>query len=214
MKTLLISGLMCFLCVHDISAQKSFYKHAFVINVNMGTDGNVADQHYFSPPENAALTLNNTALASDYSMGAEYGLLDWLGVGAIMRVDNYYMQQNQLTQTIPTQGAFNIGATANIHLLRWKHVDFLGGYDFGFSRLTVYANNSNNSSFTSGGHWSDIHITGRIYFGRFGANLTLFSPSMTYRNFKASNMGFGDYALNYWKSTGYGASIGLQYRVL
>ena len=206
--------MMCFLMAQNSSAQKSFYKGAFVINVNAGTDGNVADQHYFSPPENAALTLDNTALASDYSLGGEYGLLNWLGIGAIMRVDNYYMTQNQLTQSMPTQGAFDIGATANAHFLKWKHFDFLAGYDYGFSRLTYYTNNSINTTFTSPGHWSDVHLTGRIYFGRLGVNLTLFTPSMTYSKFKASNMDFGDYALNYWKSTGYGASIGLQYRIL
>lgn len=214
MKTLLLSGLMCFLFAQDVASQNSFYKHALVVNVNMGTNGNVANQHYFSPPDNAALTLNGTALASDYSVGGEYGLLNWLGAGIIMRLDNYYMTQNEFAQSNPTEGAFDIGATANIHLLRMKHLDILGGYDYGFSRLTYNTHNSINTTYTSNGSWSDIHISGRIYFGRLGANLTLFIPAATYHNFKASNMSIGDYALNYWKSTGYGASIGLQYRIL
>ena len=197
-----------------VPAQKSFYSGALVISANFGTDGNIANQRYFSASEPQAQTLNGSATASDFNIGAEYGLFNWLGLGIISRVDNYYSQENQITQSTPSEGAMDIGGTANLHLLKWAHLDVLAGYDFGFSHLTYNTNNSIHTTSTANGTWSDIHATGRIYFGRLGINLCFYVPGTTYTNFKTSNMSLGDYTINYWKSTGYGASVGLQYRLL
>jgi hypothetical protein len=200
---------------HFCQGQKSFYSGALILSSNFGTDGNMANQRYFNGAENTAQTLNGTAPSSDFSMGLEYGLLEWLGIGAIGRIDNYFVQQNMVTETSPTEGAADIGATANIHVLRWKHLDLFGGYDFGLSHLTYIYNMHNgvNASSVSNGTWSDIHATGRLYFSRLGINLSLYVPSMSYSSFRTSNTSIGEYTINYWKSTGYGASLGLQYRI-
>jgi hypothetical protein len=71
-----------------------------------------------------------------------------------------------------------------------------------------------NSTAYGNGHWSDLHITGRIYAHRLGVNLSLYAPTMSYNSLQNNNAPAGQYIINYWKSTGYGASIGVQYRLL
>jgi len=195
------------------SAQKSFSSGALIFNTNVGVEGNITRQHFINGSESQAQTLNNTAPASNYSVGLEYGLFNWLGIGAIGRIDNYSMQDNGTTPSTATAGAADIGGTANIHLLKTAHFDFFAGYDLGLSHLTYTTNDGVHASSTANGTWSDMHITGRIYLGRLGINLCLYAPGTTYSNFKASNTSVGTYALNYWKSSGYGASAGLQYRL-
>jgi hypothetical protein len=210
----LLLVLACCATVGFATGQKSFQGGSFVLNANLGFDGNVANEHYFYGPEANAQTLNGTANASDFSMGAEYGLFNWLGIGAIGRIDNYYTQNNQVTQSTTAQGAADLGVTGNIHVIRWQHLDLLAGYDYGFSHFTYFTNDRDGVTSTSDGHWSDIHATGRVYFGRLGFNICLYVPTFTYSTFKSSDMPLGEYTVSYWKSTGYGASVGIQYRIL
>jgi hypothetical protein len=206
--------LVCYIIsAHYCFAQKSFYSGAFVINANLGIAANATRQQVLASPDNAAQTLNGTAASSDYSLGAEFGLFNWLGVGFIARIDNYFTQQNQTSESSITRGATDIGATGNIHIIKWKHLDAFAGYDFGIASITYNSNSGVTSPQTTTGTWSDIHATGRFYFNRFGFNLSLYVPGMSYNNFRLGT-NFGQYTVNNWKSTGYGASLGLQYRIL
>jgi hypothetical protein len=205
--------LLVILLTHLAGAQKAFYGGAFVLSANFGVDGNTANQHYFNQPENTAQTLNGTAPASNFSFAAEYGLLNIIGVGLIGRFDNYFSENNQVTGTSPTAGAVDLGGTVNLHFLRMKHFDLLAGVDWGVSRFTYHVNDGLNTMAYGNGNWSDIHTTARLYFERLGFNLSLYVPTMTYISLQNNNSSAGEYIVNYWKSTGYGASIGVQYRL-
>jgi len=196
------------------NAQKSFYGGALVISANYGIDGNTADQHYFNQSEESAQTLNGTAPASNFNIAAEYGLLSFLGVGLVTRFDNYFSENNQVTKTTTTAGAFDLGGTVNLHIIRIPHLDIFAGADWGVSQFTYHMNDGLNTSAYGDGNWSDIHATGRVYFGRLGVNLSLYMPTMSYSSLQNNNSPAGEYVVNYWKSTGYGASVGLQYRIL
>lgn len=196
-----------------IQAQ-SFSRGSFILGANLGIDGNFADRHYFNSSENSAQTLNNTAPASDFNITAEAGVFKWLGVGLIGRYNSYFPEANGVTQTTPDERAFDLGVTGNLHILSVAQLDLLAGIDYGFSHLTFNTNNYSNTTSASYGSWGDIHATARVYFGRLGVNATLYVPMMNYRSFTSSNTNPGDYIIDDWKSTGYGASIGLQYRIL
>lgn len=194
-------------------SQKSFSGGSLIFSANYGIDGNIANQHYINPPENGGQTLNGTAPSSNLSIGAEYGLLNWLGLGIIGRFDNYYPESNDVTHTTPSAGAVDLGGTVNLHILRMTHADILGGFDWGVSQFTYNVNDGLNTKAYGNGHWSDIHATARLYFGRLGFNLTLYVPTMTYNSLQNNSTQPGQYIVNYWKSTGYGASVGLQYKL-
>lgn len=194
-------------------SQKSFYSKALILSANYGIDGNTANLNYFNQAENSAQTLDGMAPSSNFNIAAEYGLLNWLGLGIIGRFDHYYPGSNNLTHTTPTAGAVDMGGTVNIHLLRMKHADILGGADWGVSQFTYNVNDGLNTKAYGNGNWSDIHATARLYFERLGFNLSLYVPTMTYNSLQNNGSHPGEYIVNYWKSTGYGASIGLQYRL-
>jgi len=213
MKTILVFLCCCVIIIPQSIGQKCFNAGSFVISANAGIDGNFANRRFINSPEGPAQTLNGMAPASIYSLSAEYGLFRWLGIGAIGRLDDYYLENNTLTSSTATAGAIGIGGTANIHVLKTKHFDLFAGYDLGFSEIRYYTHDGANATSVADGSWSDIHVTGRIYLGRLGFNASVYVPGTTYSNFKSSNMDAGQYALSYWKSTGYGASVGLEYRL-
>jgi hypothetical protein len=214
MKKLSIILVLTFAMAAGTYAQKSFYTGALVFSANYGIDGNITEQHYAYQEGSNAQTINGMTPASDFSMGGEVGLLNWLGVGLIARVDDYTPENNQLIHSSPSVGAFDFGGIINIHVLRMNHTDILGGVDWGVSQLTYNVNNGTNTTSYGSGNWSDIHATARFYFNKFGFNFTLFAPTVTYNNLQTNNPDVGEYIVNYWKSTGYGASVGLQYRLL
>lgn len=207
-------ALLLVIAALQASAQKSFYSGALVFSFNYGVDGNTANQHYITPGENSAQTFNGTASASNYNIAAELGLTGWLGVGLIGRIDNFSMQNNQYAESSPTAGAVDLGGTVNLHVLRFSHLDLLAGVDWGVSQFNYRVNNGVNTTAYGNGHWSDLHVTGRIYADRLGVNLSLYAPTMSYSSLQNNNAPAGQYIINYWKSTGYGASIGIQYRLL
>ena len=197
-----------------VYAQSSFYSGALVFSANYGVDGNVTNQHYFNPSENSAQTLNGMTSASNFNITGECGVFNWLGLGLIGRFNDYYMQSNEVTKTSPSAGSVDMGGTVNLHIIRFSHLDVLGGYDWGVSQITYHDNDGVNTTSYGNGTWSDFHITGRLYAKRLGVNLNLYAPTMNFSNIQSSNTPTGEYILNYWKSSGYGASIGLQYRLL
>jgi hypothetical protein len=213
MKKLLILCLVTS-CHISISQAQSFNRGSFILGANFGIDGNFANRNYFSSSEGNAQTLNGTAPASDFNITAEAGIFKWLGVGLIGRYNSYFPEANGVTQSTPDERAFDLGLTGNLHILSVAQLDVLAGIDYGFSHLTFNTNNYSNTTSASYGSWGDLHATARIYFGRLGVNATLYIPMMNYSSFTSSNMRPGDYIINDWKSTGYGASIGLQYRIL
>lgn len=213
MKKLILSLVAGIAASSFTFAQKSFHTGALVISANYGVDGNVTNMR-FNAPENSAQTLNGTTNASNFNLAAELGIFGWLGIGAIGRFDNYYSQNNVLTRSSPTAGAVDVGGTINLHIIKVSFLDLFAGYDYGYSHLNYNTHNSDGTTSSADGHWSDIHATARLYIGRFGVNLCLYTPMLSYTSFRNSNMNLGDYTINYWKSTGYGASIGLQYRIL
>jgi len=210
---LLVAGT-ALLNLNTAKAQ-SFHSGAFILGGDVGIDGNTANRNFINNEQPNAQTLNGTAPASTYDILAEVGIFRWLGIGAIARFDNYFEENNTLTETSPKAGAFDLGGQLNIHILTFEHFDLLVGGTYGFSHITYNVNNGDATSSASNGSWGDIHATGRLYFGKIvGVNLTVFMPMTSYSNFKASNEDFGDYVVNYWKSSGYGASIGVQFRIL
>jgi hypothetical protein len=213
MKRLLLISLLVF--SFSLIKAQSFHTGAFVLGANFGIDGDVANRHYFNSAENNAQTLNGTTPASNFNITAEVGVLTWFGVGLIGRFDNYMPESNGVTQSSPTAGATDIGLTANLHLITFDKFDLFAGGDYGYSHLTYNTNNDMATTSSSSGSWGDIHATARLYFTKIvGANLTVYVPMMSYHNFTASNESVGNYVINDWKSTGYGASVGVQFKLL
>jgi hypothetical protein len=196
---------------------QSFDKNSLVLSADYGFN-------YYSLSQqvshfNVANSLyNNTSAATSFSwnFSAEYGLFKWLGVGVLIKLDNYTTKTDSTTGVRGTAAGFETAGTLNIHLIRATNFNLLIGADAGYSHLTYNTNDGFNDQVYGNGSWLDVHATARFYFGRFGVNFTAYIPALNYSSFisTSSNWQSGEDVLAAWKGTGAGLNVGIQYRIL
>lgn len=195
---------------------QSFQKGSLVITANYGFDAYSIKQStrlYNVPNSNSDTTTG--AAGTNWNIEAEYGLLNWLGVGIHLKLDNYITSYDSANHYKPTAIGFEGGVLINIHIIRTQHFDLLAGCNLGFSTFTYTFDVFNDQVYGSGS-WTDLHLSTRFYFGRFGLNLNFYRPEISYPNLTTnnSNIGLGESVLTSWLGTGGGASIGIQYRII
>lgn len=203
--------LISLIILQQASAQ-SFQKGSLVVGFNYGIDGYLIKEHDVNKATNKSIDTTGGAAGTNLNLCVEYGLFKWLGVGLQFKLDNYFHDS-----TTTSDVGFEIGATVNAHIIRAQHFDLVAGVDLGFSNLTLnYADNGVVSNFQvyGSGSWFDFHLTPRFYFGRFGLNLNLYLPEINYPNLTTNLSSVNESLAASWKGTGFGATIGLQYRIL
>jgi hypothetical protein len=215
-KFLLASGISVFILT-NLSAQ-SFEKGSKVMDLRFEFGAYQTESHD---------KINNTSddggtASKIFNTSFEYGILNWLGVGAKFQYDNYFVendtiyhsppQQNEIIT--PTVGAFDIAGMANVHLAKKDHFDLAFGANFGVSFFHYYFNDALATQFKGTGSWIDIHLTPRFYFGNhFGIHLNLGYANFNYPNVVAKNS--AQTSINAFSLKGSGATfgIGFQYRL-
>ena len=201
----------------QMSAQ-SFYKGALVASLNYGIDIYNVKEHlvYKGSAINGPAPKDTTdgAGAHGLRLSAEYGVVDWLGVGLSGKINTYLTSKDKTTGITPTASGGEIGLLVNFHMLRKQKFNLSGGFDLGYSHLTYRSHDALGTEVYGDGSWFNLHITPRLYFGRFGINMTLNFPFINYPNLVSSDATFNkDYSFS-WKSTGWGMNFGVQYRFL
>jgi len=196
-----------------IWAQATFYRGAFVASENFGADWDMINIHFRALPENTSQNLSVKSLASGFNFRAEYGLSDFIGVGLVGAIDNYYLNENQYTKTVPYVSDENIKATLNLHFITTRPIDLYGGIDYGISQLDYLMKDASNTIIMGYGTCGNIHATGCWHFGQVGLNLSMFASMINYNDLRSTLTPSGEYIINQLKTMGYGASIGIQYNV-
>jgi hypothetical protein len=196
-----------------IWAQETFYKGAFVASENFGADWDMINIDFRALPENTAQHLSIKSLASGFNLRAEYGLSDFIGVGIVGAIDNYYLSENQYIQTVPSVSDEGIKATLNLHFINTRPLDLYGGIDYGVSQLDYLMNDASHTIIMGYGACGNIHATGCWHFGQLGLNLSLFASMINYNDLQSTLIPSEEYIVTKLKTMGYGASIGIQYNV-
>jgi hypothetical protein len=192
--------------------EKSFKQFTLVISADLGLDYTSVAQRYIDQSFNLQNSQSSNS-ALNYNVSAEFGVLKWLGLGALVQSETYFTQQNSVTETSPSISSYETGIVANIHLIRKKHIDWRFGGTYGFSHLNYDVNNGVNGQIYGQGSWADIHVSTRFYFGRFGLNYMLYMPFVNYSNLSSNNSNSGNqYTTTSWKAFGVGIEVGIQYR--
>ena len=214
MKKILLLLVVAF-SLQQVKAQ-SFQKGSIVATINYGIDIYSVYQTYsaYNIP-NSSSSKTSAAGSRNWNFEAEYGLLKWLGVGIHLKLDNYFTSKDTSTGYTPTAIGFEGGVLINAHLIRANHFDLVIGCNLGFSTLT-YTADAFNDQIYGDGSWTDLHISPRFYFGRFGINLNFYDPVINYKSLTSnnSNWGLGETVLASWLGKGGGATIGIQYRFI
>jgi hypothetical protein len=86
----------------------------------------------------------------------------------------------------------------------------------GFSSLNYKANDINNIILTGTGFYGSIYLNPRVYIKRFGFNLKLYAPFLSYTNLTTNNPNVNNYyTITKWQGDpSWGLSLGIQYRFL
>ena len=203
----LILLLVSVILLQQANAQ-SFQKGSIVIAANYGIDGYRIQEKYTNKSNNISKDTTGGAASTNWNLGAEYGLFNWLGVGLQLKLDNYFHDTNTTNDI-----GFEAGVVLNIHIIRAQHFNLVAGFDIGLSTLTINYTQDNIQVYGSGS-WVDFHISPRFYFGRFGLNLNLYFPTINYANLTTNVSSFNQYIASSWKGNGDGISFGIQYRII
>lgn len=155
----------------------------------------------------------DAAASAIYPLTFEYGVTNWLGVGARFAYSNYFEETDSITHIKSKVRAIDADLVANFHLVKSKHFDMPISLTFGYSNFKYWANDVNNSMGKDNGINYGIALIPRIYFGNhigmyFNVGYAGYSyPSIQFSDEHNSNLN----ADSNWvfKIKGSGANLGI-----
>lgn len=211
MKKLLLSFSL-FIVHFSILKAQSFQAGSLILSACYGFDGYSTQLHEVDSYSSTYQDKTSGAASTNVNLGGEFGITNWLGLGLQGKFDDYIHGKD--SGGVASAYGIEIGAIINFHIVRHTHFDFLAGFDLGYSNLTITSNDGYNDQVYGSGSWFDIHLTPRLYIGRFGFNATLYFPFINYPNLTSNNAGFNEYVIASFKAHGEGLNIGIQYHLL
>ncbi len=196
------------IAINHNSAAQTFQKGSLIVTANFGIDGYSLHQNQLNTYTGKTLDTTTGAASRNFSLGGEFGVSKWLGLGLQLKFDNYYHDY-----TLQSAFGFESGIIVNAHIIRHLHFDLLAGLNIGLSTLTI-TSIYNNYQIYGTGSWVDLHFTAREYLGKFGFSETIYFPTINYSHL-TSNVGvFNEYIAESWKGSGVGLNWGIQYHFL
>jgi hypothetical protein len=210
--------LLTFLLILSlIASAQSFHRGAVVIDVGTGIEYYQTRQGY----ERIVLqTGHDTAVKSQagsthFTAGLEVGLNKHFGIGIRGKMNSFISDMDNVIRQKPQVTSKDLIVSLNLHPVVRKNVDVILGADLGVSTVVMNYNDLSNTKVTSFGTYIAPYLNPRIYFGRFGFNLKTYIPFLNYSDFsnKPTGENAGEYALDKWKGSGFGISLGVQVRL-
>jgi len=146
----------------QLSAQKSFERNTNV--VAFGAD--LGLYSYTSKVSTSPRSNTDGALNKTLSLQYERGVLNWLGIGAKVGISDYFTERDSISNTKASVQSIDASLLVNLHFVRAKYVDMLGGFNIGYSQMNWQARDQYISNAVGGGLMYDIHVQPRFYFGK------------------------------------------------
>ncbi len=100
-----------------------------------------------------------------YPIKVEYGITNWLGIGARLAYSNYFEERDSITGIKPKVSSFDAGIVANFHLVKTKRFDMPISMTLGYSHFKYLSNDNLSSKGVDNGINYGISLLPRIYFG-------------------------------------------------
>jgi hypothetical protein len=183
-------------------AQKAFEKGDFTVDLGIGfglygtkthTEVN-KDVYYWNGSsiavrkERVSNDTTDGAGATIYPLKFEYGVTNWLGVGARFAHSNYIEEKDSITGIKPKFTSFDAGIVLNFHLVKSKRFDMPISVNFGYSSFKYLSNDATGGKGKDNGINYGIGILPRIYFGdHVGMFFNLGYAGYNYPSIKFSN---------------------------
>ena len=197
--------------------EKAFKKGDIVIESGVGFAIYKTKLHF----ETGMYTQDTTDAAGGgyFPLKGEYGITNWLGVGARFSFTNFIEETDSLTHIKATTRGIDAGIVANLHVVKSKRFDMPLSITFGYARFSIHENDPMSTFARSNGTGFGMALVPRIYFGdHLGMHFNLGFMSYNFPNFRYSNS--EDANLNDTfdlrfrvKASGANIGIGLQYKL-
>jgi hypothetical protein len=206
--------VLFFILYAIILSAQSFYKGALVADASVGIE--IYDTKYTYKLKNSNLdtTLNDKAGNRNFSIGAEYGVINRLGVGLRFKSNNYFVSKDKTSGITPYVSSYDYMLTVNFHPIVNNVFNLVTGINFGGSHLNYVSNDINNNRIYGNGTYFDLHVTPRIYIKSFAFEFNISAPFVSYNNMTSNNPDFNTYVIAKWKGSGYNIGMGIAYRFI
>lgn len=192
-----------------IAQDKSFEKNTKVIGLgyNLGAYATQSRDKFTGENDRGG------AVSNIFHANFEYGVLNFLGVGAKFQYSKYIVERDSATGRQPIANSADGFIFVNAHFVRAKYVDMLIGINGGGSQFTYKLNDGYNTMAKGFGSAFDVHFQTRFYFGKYvGLNLNLAYAYFNYPNLIASS-NLINQTVNFASIKGNGVNIGLGLQV-
>jgi hypothetical protein len=204
--TLISLFILSFLAVRS----QSFQRGTVVFDLNSGFEFYNTTLDYKNDT-----TVKSQAGNVGLSIGAEVGLSKRVGIGLRGKANTFASDVDKVSKEEVNIKSTDLLFMFQLHPIVRKKFDLVLGADAGFSGLDFeFVDFNNLVSKGSGGYFS-LYVNPRIYLGRFGVNLKVYTPFVTYQYFKTTSdlPAAENYILSKWRGNGIGVSVGIQVRL-
>ncbi len=237
MKKITLTFLAFSFFATGINAQdKSFQKGTIAVDLGIGfaVYGTKSHEEYNSQVWNGT-SFSTVRIKKDTTDGAastiipvsvEYGVTNWLGVGARFGYSKYIANADSTNNNIkPTVRGLDVDLVLNFHLVKTKRFDMPINLIVGYSKFNYKANNPNtspvgfpdngNSMAKDNGLNYGISLVPRIYFGdHIGMFFNIgymgyYYPSITFSDNSDSNLNDNNNQDQKFKLKGNGFNLGI-----
>lgn len=178
--------------IYSSKAQKAFEKGNVTVSLGAGLDLYGTKIHQVS----SGFTKDTTdgAGGSHFPLMLEYGVANWLGIGARFNFSNFLEEKDSISNIKPIHRGIDAGLVLNIHLVKSKRFDMPLNLSFGYSYLSIQSKDALETIAKSNGLGYGIALMPRIYFGDhigmfFNLGYMGYNyPKITYSNMNDSNL--------------------------
>lgn len=186
MKKIIVTAAALAVFITANAQDKAFKKGDITVDLGAGLDlyGTKIHQQSFGYVHDTT----DGAGGSHFPLKMEYGITNWLGIGARFNFSKFIQDKDSISHIRPTTRGIDAGLVLNFHLVKSRRFDMPISVTFGYSHLSIHSNDPLNTLARSGGLGYGIGLTPRIYFGdHIGMYFNVGYMGYNYPNFKYSN---------------------------
>ncbi|MDF2436236.1 MAG: hypothetical protein K0Q95_612 [Bacteroidota bacterium] len=199
MKKITITIAAIAMALNVATAQdKAFQKGNITVDLGVGFDIYGTKIHQ----EILGLVHDTTDAAggAHFPLKVEYGVTNWLGVGARFNFSSFIDETDSITKTQATTKGLDAGLVLNFHLIKSRRFDMPLSLTFGYSRFIVDGNDVNQTMAKAHGMGYGISLLPRIYFGdHIGMYFNVGYMGYNYKNVIYSNEDYQNLNEQVWQ---------------
>lgn len=191
MKKITLVALVFCTSISAIYAQdKAFEKGNFTASLGIGVALYKTKIHteYNSSSIKTENDTTDGAASVVYPVCIEYGVANWLGIGARFGYSNYFEETDSISGRKPKVTGLDLDLVFNLHLVKTKRFDMPISLIIGYSKFKYLSNDALNSMAVDNGLNYGVMLNPRIYFGdHFGMYFNAGYMGYSYNSLQFSN---------------------------